>query len=163
MGRPARSVDPKERFENLVARIPFHPCWEWTGARMNNGYGEWRWARERGRGKKITAHRASYMLYVGEIPSGMFVCHKCDNRGCVRPDHLFLGTASDNNKDCAEKGRRPKREAHWNARLNCESVTEIRRLRSRGLYQREIAALMGVSRGAVNDVLNAYTWRGATA
>jgi hypothetical protein len=73
-------------------------CWQWTGM-LAHGYGYlWR------EGKMIRAHRLSYELYVGE-PGDLFVMHRCDNPRCVNPDHLLLGTASDNNADMREKGR----------------------------------------------------------
>lgn len=75
-------------------------CWEWTAARMSSGYGGFYWQRGR-----VPAHRFSWEIAFGAIPEGMFVCHHCDNRLCVRPDHLFLGTALDNARDCVAKGR----------------------------------------------------------
>lgn len=77
-------------------------CWEWQGNRNNRNYGM-SWYHPLG--KKIPAHRVSWLLAHGEIPEGMCVLHKCDNRPCVRPDHLFLGTHSDNTRDMNAKGR----------------------------------------------------------
>ncbi len=75
-------------------------CWFWTGSDNTQGYGIIR----RG-ARRLMAHRVAYELFIGKIPSGMLVCHHCDNPPCVRPDHLFIGTAKDNIRDCVSKGR----------------------------------------------------------
>lgn len=76
-------------------------CWRWIGAHMRNGYGHMG-----SRGKTYSAHRLSYELNVGPIPNGMCVLHRCDVRDCVNPEHLWLGTKSDNTRDMDKKGRR---------------------------------------------------------
>lgn len=88
------------RFWDKVEMIPFHPCWEWKASKSVNGYGKIRWE-----GKSQLAHRVSWELHFGLIPTGLQVCHSCDNRTCVRPDHLFLGTAQDNTDDMMNKSR----------------------------------------------------------
>jgi hypothetical protein len=92
------------RFWSKVTLAP-SGCWEWQAARNEAGYGVIGY----GPGKTTLAHRVSYILCVGPIPDGMFVCHSCDNPRCVRPTHLWLGDNAANLRDMARKGR----SAHW--------------------------------------------------
>lgn len=91
-----------ERFWAKVEKTPL--CWIWLGARTSKGYGNIGWG-PRGAVHNTSAHRFSYQLNVGVVPDNLYVLHRCDNRACVRPDHLFLGTARDNILDCFHKGR----------------------------------------------------------
>ncbi len=100
MPRPYRKAPIEKRFWRFVEKIPFHECWEWMGTKVNEKYGCF-WIN----GKNELAHRVSYRLLRGEIPLNLLVCHKCDNPGCVRPDHLFVGTHLDNTMDMIVKGR----------------------------------------------------------
>ena len=92
----------KEKFYERFAVDEQTGCWNWVRGKFTGGYGAISHNR-----KTIKAHRASYELHFGPIPKNLFVCHKCDNPSCVNPDHLFLGTASDNAKDMVSKGRNP--------------------------------------------------------
>jgi HNH endonuclease len=89
-------------FWDKFLMIPEHACWEWIGTKNEYGYGI-----KTVNNKAVRAHRLSWEIHNGAIPKNLCVCHKCDNPGCVRPDHLFLGTKKDNNRDKGNKGRHP--------------------------------------------------------
>src|ERR1039458_9624583 len=145
---------------NKHGPIPTHvsgigSCWVWTaGSRGYTGYGAFRF-----KGKTIDAHRMSYILSHGEIPDGMCVCHKCDNRTCVNPSHLFLGTKRDNIMDAINKGRvdtsllanRKKSLGEQNGmhKLTREQVIEIRLKHSNGMGCRRLAKEYGVGKTAI--------------
>jgi hypothetical protein len=139
-------------------------CWEWTGQRaVRGGYGLVRFA-----GKLHLAHRLSYELNVGPIPSKQYVCHRCDNPPCVNPAHLFAGTPRDNTQDAIAKGRmlatKPwlvrHGEAHGQARLTAEQVRQIRALHeTHPNRQGWIAEQFGVHRTTVNLIVTGKTWR----
>ena len=100
-----RSTPTRDR---LLAKIRVHEssgCWEWTGHRDRKGYGS-AWDGE----TMTRAHRVAYLVFVGEIPGGLFVLHRCDNPPCCNPEHLFLGTHLDNMEDMRNKGRSIKRQ-----------------------------------------------------
>jgi hypothetical protein len=101
------------------------------------------------------AHRYSYELTHGDIPTGMNVCHRCDVRNCVNPDHLFIGTAADNQADKVAKGRQLRGEQAGMAVLTNKQVLEIRA--AVGL-QREIATKYGVSRPLVSMIKSKKVW-----
>jgi hypothetical protein len=150
-GATARNsgITPDQRFWSKVQKSD--DCWEWQGPRNWKGYGE-----HSVNCKAFKAHRYSWMLHYGEIPKGMQVCHRCDNRGCVRPDHLFVGTNSDNQRDAVTKGRGPS------AKLSSEDVRLIRGLLDLRVSATEIAFRFGVSRSAIMRVKHgqAYTYVG---
>jgi transcriptional regulator len=118
-------------------------CINFTGCIGKNGYGKI------GIDKNIfTAHRLSYTLEFGKIPDGLFVCHKCDNRKCINPVHLFLGTCKDNLQDMARKGRK-----HDPSLIKGDNVSLCLELHDQGLLDREIAEKLGVERRIVTRLL----------
>lgn len=138
-------------------------CWLWSGS-LSLGYGVITVGH---RSKKLKAHRVSWQLHFGDIPSGMFVCHRCDVPACVNPLHLFLGTNRDNLEDMTRKGRRvsPERSARRgteNGRaILCEDdVQAIRHLcSSKTLFQKSIAVIFQVSEVTIEHISRKVKWR----
>lgn len=142
-------------------------CWEWRGVRSAAGYG---YTSTR---PKLLAHRFSWTLAHGAGPGDLFVCHRCDNPGCVRPDHLFLGTVRDNAADMRHKGRsamgdrngtrrRPDTIARGEGRAHAKlTETDVRRIRSavaEGETTKAVADRYGVSFGLVAGIVRRERW-----
>lgn len=129
-------------------------CWEWTRYCIGNGYGRLTINRE-----NVLAHRAAWMLTHGPIPDGLHVCHKCDNRKCCNPYHLFLGTRSDNMADCENKGRanRPSNQGHLHG---MSKLTEdaVRAIRSDPRKQKDVAAEHGIDQSTVSLIRRRKIW-----
>jgi hypothetical protein len=144
---------PERILENSVP-VTESGCWIWLGNCRTDGYG-----RLRFNNKTYTAHRFSYRAFVGEIPNALHVLHKCDVRGCVNPDHLFLGTNVDNIKDRSAKGRSAKGDRSPQAKLCRSQVLEIRKAYSAGnVTQKDIANAYGVSRSLVSAIVRREVW-----
>lgn len=129
-------------------------CWEWFGEIDPYGYGKF-WAG----GKNWRAHRASVVIATRKpIPEGGQVCHHCDNKRCVRPTHLYVGSHADNMRDRDERNLTAVGERHGCAKLTDAQVLEIRELR--GTYpSRVIAERFGVTQDTINSILAFRTWR----
>lgn len=111
-------------------------CWQWTGYVRPAGYGQ---VGIPGVRRTIDAHRASWLIHVGPIPEGAYVLHDCDNKRCVRPDHLHLGGHKDNMREAAERGRilRPQGQQHQTSKLSNAGAEAIRRRYVRQFEWRE--------------------------
>lgn len=114
-----------ERFWEGVGAEVDTGCWPWVRSRSRGGYGQFADMVSK---KTVAAHRRSWEIHHGPVPPGLWVLHRCDNRRCVRPDHLFLGTAKDNTQDKINKGRgnTPSGESHYASRLTSAQVRSIR-------------------------------------
>lgn len=137
-------------------------CWIWAGSKYRNGYGRVG-AGRKGQGH-LLAHRVSWTLHFGPIPSGLCVCHHCDNPPCVRPDHLFLGSVRDNAADRDAKGRwhTTVGEARTTAKLSDDRVRELRRRRDDGQTMQNLATEFGVSYSTVNAIVHRRKWAHVT-
>lgn len=144
--------DFKERFWSLVDQRG--SCWLWTGAMNAKGYGVFD-ARLNGQ-KFWRAHRYAWALENGKIPDDMFVCHECDNRWCVNPAHLFLGTVQDNHRDAMSKGRHTHGEMTGSSKLTEDQVREIRSAHG---TDAELAELYGVHPTQILGIRNGSKWR----
>lgn len=131
-------------------------CWEWQGYLAPNGYGRFS-IRE---GEIKLAHRMAWELINGPVPGDLCCLHRCDNRRCVRPDHLFLGTRVDNLEDMHAKGRnrQPRGSGHKFAKLTEEAVRNIRQRLAAGDGAVALAEEYGVTRGLIYNVKNRNCW-----
>lgn len=176
----------RARFERFTSRGQPTECWPWRGYVMKNGYGRF------GRTPpivglevvKVLAHRMAWMFANGDIPDATMVLHRCDNRCCVNPAHLFLGSAADNTSDMIAKGRHShgarhfarrhpdrfvenvtsgisKRSGsnHYAAKLTEAAVVRIRELHAGGHSLRSIARQFGVTDANIAAVVSRRTWR----
>ena len=156
-------------------------CWNWIGAIANSGYGVLSVGGKKG--KTFLCHRISYCLYYGKFDESLLVCHTCDNRSCVNPNHFFLGTDEDNLKDMYQKGRhgmlgkkmreevikkvqlsrkgKYQGEKACNVKLKEKDVMKIRKLLLDGNYtEREIGDMFGVSLYTISDIKRGKSWKG---
>ena len=159
-------VERQHLEERLFAKLSVKgedECWEWTANKLGGGYGVFYL-----QGKTYYVHRLSYLLYRGEIPEGMLVCHTCDNPACANPKHLFLGTIRDNMADKIRKNRQAKGVTHAmfgnghlmigennpTAKLTDDQVRQIFNLKEQRLTQHEIGRRFGIRQATVSGLLH---------
>jgi HNH endonuclease len=158
-GRVKSMIPPAiDVFNDSYIPEPNSGCWLWTKGLAKAGYGLLQRGDYTG-----TSHRFSYLTFKGPIPEGMFVCHTCDVRSCVNPDHLWLGTAKDNSQDCSRKGRNYipgcVGEDHGGSIMTEDKVRELRRLREDGYNYPKLSKEFGISKATVCQIVRRKTWK----
>lgn len=140
----------EDRFREKVRKVK-SGCHEWTSCLMPNGYGQ---ISRNNRAEY--AHRVAWELANGPIPEGLFILHHCDNRKCVNPNHLFLGTFDDNMADMVSKQRHARGDSNGRRKLNSKQVREIRS--AIGTHQ-EIGRRFGVTPSLVSMIRSGRIWK----
>jgi hypothetical protein len=139
------------RFWSKVAVNADSGCWEWTSSKDADGYGVFTlWP------KQVRAHRLAWLVFTGTWPAGLCVCHRCDNRKCVRPSHLFLGTVADNQRDMAEKKRSVHGVRNRHVKLTPDQVREIR---AGSESNRALATRFGCTPENIHAIRSGKTWK----
>jgi len=146
------------RFEKKFIKRNKDDCWEWTG-KLYQGYGQFSY-----KGANVKSSRASYLIYVGNIPKGKCILHKCNNRKCVNPEHLYAGTYKDNDRDSVIAGTKSINlincvgEKHPHAKLNNEDVKCIKRMLRDDIRRWLIAWTYQVSGPTISNIKSGKTW-----
>ena len=148
------------RFWKYVFPMSDDLCWIWTGYSHLYGYGLLRIGSLTHQTRRMeTAHRISYAIHHGDIPVGMFVCHRCDHPECVNPNHLFLGNNDDNMRDCYTKNRTAHGEKQGRHKLTANDVLRIREYsKNKTKTGVELAKTFGISRATVSNIINGKIW-----
>ena len=157
-GRQYTRTPLSVRFWRHVAKT--EGCWFWTGNKLLSGYGVMHVRGKDGsRDCQLRVHRLSYELHYGQIAEGMDVLHRCDNPACVRPDHLFVGSAGDNARDKVSKGRQARGETHGHSLVTEAQVRELRsRFAAGGVTYKALGAEYGLSRSGATDIIKGKRW-----
>lgn len=144
--------ETKQRFNAKVQKTD--TCWLWAAATNSVGYGQLRVE-----GKALYAHRMSYLMHKGPIPTGQILRHTCDIPHCVNPEHLIVGTHKDNTEDARDRNRFGAQRKAGNSKLTWEAVREIRKLLKAGTHTKAaIGALFGVSAKTVYHIEVGNQW-----
>lgn len=150
-------VPVKDRFWNKVKKTEY--CWDWIGAKVSNGYG---FIKDK---KILLAHRVSFELHHGvKLSKKILVCHKCDNKACVRPEHLFAGTQKDNMRDMIAKGRQPVPyvrigEKNPASKLTTDQVLDIRKQHKNGIQRKKILKEFNISSSLIDKIIARDVWK----
>lgn len=148
------------RFWSRVA-VTDAGCWLWTRGKDRKGYGAVSYRR-----KMLKAHRVAWELTFGKVPDGLFVCHSCDTTACVRPTHLFVGTAAANSADMVAKGRASRKARavgvhNGSAKLSPAGARWVRAVVASGTSFSKAAKLIGISLSQVANIVHRRHWKDA--
>lgn len=152
-GRKRKFCSTKCKLMGSIIKRKNSGCWEWYKCLGNAAYPQ---TTEYETGLKLATHRLSYKIFIGEVPSEKFVCHKCDNGLCINPDHLFLGTAQENMQDAKNKKRLIK---GGRKKLTEEEVKGIKNYIKQGIKADHIAKIFNISIATVHDIKYRKTWK----
>lgn len=141
------SIKDIQRFWSKVEKT--ESCWNWTQGLDRRGYGQIKISA-----RNYGAHRLSWFIHNGSIPTNLSVCHRCDRPSCIRPDHLFLGTHAENMADMHKKNRH-----RVGSKLTAEQVRQIKQMYQEGITQSEIASIMNVTFSNISYILSGKTWK----
>jgi len=151
----SRTRPVADRMDAIGWTVTAAGCWEWNGARFPRGYG----ALWIGGGRTQRAHRVAYERWVGPIPAGDLVRHRCDNPPCINPAHLMTGSRRDNHHDAIARGRHTRGDLHGMRKVSSADVTCIRQRLTSGATQAELAREYDLSPSQVSNIANRRSWR----
>jgi len=161
-----KTMSDKDRLYKMSIVDTETMCWNWIGTLKGSDklrqYGSITvGSRLDGTRKQMSAHRFSYRVFNGEIPIGLFVCHKCDNPKCINPKHLFLGTRQDNIDDRESKGRNKTKTGEDSnlSKLNKTQVLLIRQLRQDGVPRKDIQKQLNIPYSQIKSILSYKSWK----
>lgn len=143
------------RFRSGVDQRGFDKCWEWTGDRDRNGYGDFRIYRNGAR-KHFFTHRVAFVVANGD--TDLIVCHTCNNPACCNPRHLYTGTQDDNMSQCSDDGRISDQRGESNSHVKL-TEDDVRAIRADGRLQREIAEEYSISQNQVSCIQRGKAWK----
>jgi len=152
-------VPPANRFWKFVDKGKKTECWNWKGHFSGSTS---RYPSFYDGNSEVKAHRFSYELHVGPIPEGLLVCHHCDNKSCVNPAHLFVGTHKDNTNDARQKNRLRWGSLHGEknprSKWTEQQVRDVVRLWKQGMPLADVAMNSGVTRTSVGAIVEGRVW-----